>query len=263
LGQKFFREKEKNFTNDRNREEIAMTSCIREPAAGGEANERISIVDDDEIYRSLLQHAAGRTRGLECVGSYSGGVEALRGIPSSASDVVLMDIRMPGMDGFECTRQLKNVRPHLLIIMISGFDDPDTLAQAQEAGADAYWAKEDPIGRFFETLTAWLRRRKLGTNATPAPENFPFAQTEESAAPTIVSVPPSADQSDNAIEHQASSAEQGLWTDEPTVLHALQRIVIGLEGNFQNREDLLQDSKAQGSSKAQARHKGHILKFNN
>ena len=54
-----------------------MTSCIREPAAGGEANERISIVDDDAIYRSLMQHAAGRTRGLECVGSYSGGVEAL------------------------------------------------------------------------------------------------------------------------------------------------------------------------------------------
>jgi|SRR5437762_12086754 len=112
-----------------------MTLCTPTQAVDGKANERISIsiVDDDETYRSLMKHAVGRTRDLDCVGLYSGGLEALKGIPSSGSEVVLMDLRMPGMPGTECARQLKRIQPRLPIIIISGFDDPETLAQSLDA----------------------------------------------------------------------------------------------------------------------------------
>src|SRR5438876_12265912 len=133
---------------DQNHEEIEMTACTREPVLGGKSHvpTKICIVDDDDTYRSLMKHAVDRSRDLECVGSYYGGVEALKGIPSLVCEVVLVDVRMPGMNGFECTRQLKNARPLLVIIMISGFDDSDTFAKERDAGADDYWAKRDVPG---------------------------------------------------------------------------------------------------------------------
>src|SRR5439155_6250647 len=124
---------------------------------------------------------------LESVGSFSGGEEALKGIPSSASEVVLIDVRMPGMSGMECTRRLRNVRPGLVIIMISGFDHPDTLAQALEAGADAYLAKPFSVGGFLETLAACSRYQKLGAKETNAPRNFLFTPKKETPEPTPTS----------------------------------------------------------------------------
>src|SRR5436190_17410844 len=91
---------------------------------------KVAVVDDDDDERVLMVRAVEQSPDLEGVGSYRCGLKALMGIPSSASEVVLMDVRMPGMSGIECTRRLKNVRPNLIIIVISGLDQPDTLTQA-------------------------------------------------------------------------------------------------------------------------------------
>ncbi len=68
---------------------------------------------------------------------------------------------MPGISGIEVTKRLKDVRPGLFIFLISGFDDPNTAAQAQQAGADAYLTKPFSPGRFFEALADCLQRRTL------------------------------------------------------------------------------------------------------
>src|SRR6266536_1883709 len=72
---------------------------------------KVAVVDDDENDRWQMTREVDQSPDLENVGSYSSGLEALKNIPSSASDVVLMDVRMPGISGIEVTKRLKDVRP--------------------------------------------------------------------------------------------------------------------------------------------------------
>src|SRR5437867_10838921 len=105
-----------NFIKDQKPEEIEMTSCTREPTMDVEPREliRISIVDDDENYRFLMKNTIDRSGDLECVGSYKGGLEALKDIPRSASEAALMHVRMPNLSGTDCSRQLRKIQPQLV-----------------------------------------------------------------------------------------------------------------------------------------------------
>src|SRR6266536_232890 len=89
--------------------ENQMASCTLKSGTGGSPEEpiKISIVDDDENERWQMTRDVDQSPDLERVGSYSSGAEALQEIPSSASEVVLMDVRMPGMSGIEVTKRLK------------------------------------------------------------------------------------------------------------------------------------------------------------
>ncbi len=113
----------------------------------------VAIVEDDERFRFYLQEILGQSRKFKCVGSYSSGEEALIGIPQSGAQVVVMDVKLPGMSGTESTRRLKSLLPHLTIVMITGLDDPRTIDLARECGADAFLAKPFTPGRFLDTLS--------------------------------------------------------------------------------------------------------------
>ena len=181
---------------------------------------RVSIVDDDENDRALMTRAVDRSPDLQMAGSYCGGAEALKGIPPSATQVVLMDVRMPGMDGIECARQLRNVRPDMVIVLISGFDPTVAAARAREAGADAYLAKPLDLGQFLEVLTVCLpRRESLGIHAA-ALLHLPSARTNENITPTPTSA----------------------LLDQASVFKALRRMIGRMEENFHTREDLLQEA---------------------
>ena len=226
-----------------------MASLTRLAGESGNRKEpiKVAIIDDDEDYRSLMARALDQSPELESVGSFSGGEEALKGIPSSASEVVLIDVRMPGMSGMECTRQLRNVRPGLVIIMISGFDHPDTLAQALEAGADAYLAKPFSIGRFLATLAVCPRYPKLGAKETHALQTFLFTPKKQTPEPTPITsslLSQSGQFPDNAIQPPRSTLDPkgGLMVDDPTTHKALWRMVMTLEQNFHTRQDLLQEA---------------------
>jgi len=82
----------------------------------------VAIVDDDENDRLLMRRILHRTTQFQCVGSYSSGRDALAGIPSLNCAVVLMDIRMPGMSGLECTRRLKAMLPGLAVVIVTMLD---------------------------------------------------------------------------------------------------------------------------------------------
>src|SRR5439155_21319717 len=88
-----------------------------------------------------------------CLSSYSSGDAALVGIPRSTAKIVLMDIRMPGMSGIECTRRLKALLPHLNILMLTVLDDVTTFRLAVEAGCDAYLIKPFATTQLLATLT--------------------------------------------------------------------------------------------------------------
>jgi DNA-binding NarL/FixJ family response regulator len=112
----------------------------------------VAIVDDDENVHVLVRDILDRAQEFSWVGSYSSGEAALAGIPQSGAHIVLMDIKMPGMSGIECARRLKALHPHLVIVMITGLDDPRTINLAQESGADRFLPKPFTASHVLATL---------------------------------------------------------------------------------------------------------------
>jgi DNA-binding NarL/FixJ family response regulator len=99
------------------------------------------IVDDDENDLLIMRQTAEKSGEFVCVGMYRSSNEALTEIPKVRPHVVLMDVRMPGMDGNECARRLKFVMPQLPIIIITGLLDLDTMNHSLQTGADGYLTK--------------------------------------------------------------------------------------------------------------------------
>jgi NarL family two-component system response regulator LiaR len=127
----------------------------------------VALVDDDENFSVFLRDVLDQMRQLQCVGSYSSGEAALTGVPQSGAQVVLMDIKMPGMSGIECARRLKALLPHLIIVMVTGLDDPRTIALARECGADRFLPKPFTAGHLLATLSFCVPRSKVETAKRP------------------------------------------------------------------------------------------------
>src|SRR5438034_7951201 len=121
----------------------------------------VAIVDDDENFQFFVREILDQTREFHCVGSYSNGEAAVIGIPQSGAQVVIMDVKMPGMSGIECTRRLKALLPHLIIIMVTGLDDPRTINLARECGADRFLPKPFTSAHFLATLSYCIPRSQL------------------------------------------------------------------------------------------------------
>ena len=128
----------------------------------------VAIVDDDENFQFFVREILDQTREFHCVGSYSNGEAAVIGIPQSGAQVVFMDVKMPGMSGIECTRRLKALLPHLIIIMVTGLDDPRTIRLARECGADRFLPKPFTAAHLLATLSFCIPRPKVET-AKPQP----------------------------------------------------------------------------------------------
>src|SRR5258706_12486320 len=95
---------------------------------------RFVIVDDDQNDRRMMRLDLERTGEFVSVGAYGSASEALAEIPKVLPHVVLIDIRMPGMDGHECTRRLKIMLVHMKIIIVTGLLDIDTMNKSLQAG---------------------------------------------------------------------------------------------------------------------------------
>ena len=105
---------------------------------------RILLVDDDPLVRSGLALILGGAADFEVVGQAGDGDEAIRLIPDLSPDVVLMDIRMPTLDGVEATRLLKarGEKPRILVLTTFGADEH--VVAALSAGADGFLLKDTP-----------------------------------------------------------------------------------------------------------------------
>ena len=111
-----------------------------------------SIVDDDPGLRDTIIRYLTIKGGFVCVGQYGSAQDALAGLPAEQPTVVLMDIKMKGMDGIECVRRLKEKMPEVLVIMLTVFEEEDSIFDALMAGAMGYLLKRQPPGQLLDAI---------------------------------------------------------------------------------------------------------------
>src|SRR6266478_4251277 len=104
----------------------------------------ISIVEDDETFCHLMIRNLSRSRSIRISSIHPNAEEALEEIPQRRPDVVLMDIKLPRMDGIECVRRLKAISPELpsRVLMLTEYEDSELVFGALKAGADGYLLKD-------------------------------------------------------------------------------------------------------------------------
>lgn len=103
---------------------------------------RLVLVDDQELVRAGLRHVLTVDDGFEVVAEANDGAAALDALDSTDCDVVLMDIRMRGMDGIEATRRIRERQEAPPVLVLTTFDDDEALIGALEAGAAGFALKE-------------------------------------------------------------------------------------------------------------------------
>ena len=111
-----------------------------------------AIVDDDAGLRDSIVRYLTVKGGFVCVGQYGRAPEALANLSVEPPSVVLMDIKMKGMDGIECVRRLKEKVPDILVIMLTVFEDEDLIFDALMAGATGYLLKRQPPEQLLEAI---------------------------------------------------------------------------------------------------------------
>jgi DNA-binding NarL/FixJ family response regulator len=117
---------------------------------------RLVIADDHELARAGLLSLLAQERGLEVVGEAANGEQALALCARLRPDLVLMDVRMPGIDGLEATRAIKREFPGTDVIIITMHEDPDFLLEAVKAGAAGYVLKGATQPELVRTVRAVL-----------------------------------------------------------------------------------------------------------
>jgi DNA-binding NarL/FixJ family response regulator len=112
----------------------------------------VFLVDDHEIFRNGLKQLINSEADMEVTGEASSGEDALQQLATIQPDVIIMDIRMPGMNGLETSTRLLEKNPRGRILFFSLFDEPDYVAAALEMGASGYILKDTSNKIFLSAI---------------------------------------------------------------------------------------------------------------
>jgi DNA-binding NarL/FixJ family response regulator len=112
----------------------------------------VAIVEDNPEVRHNLSRYIGEAPGFRCACVCGSAEEALRVIPQSPPDVVLMDIQLPRMSGIACTASLKETLPKVPVMMLTVYEDNDAIFSALKAGASGYLLKRTAPAKILEAL---------------------------------------------------------------------------------------------------------------
>ena len=122
---------------------------------------RVLIVDDHPVVRTGLRGMLEGQPNLEVVGEAEGGEEAVKLTERLNPDVVLMDLRMPGMGGVVATAQIKERIPDVHVLVLTTYDSSADILRAIEAGATGYLLKDAPREELFRALRAAAQGKPL------------------------------------------------------------------------------------------------------
>jgi signal transduction histidine kinase/DNA-binding NarL/FixJ family response regulator len=133
------------------------TAALPTTAHSASPTARVLVVDDHALVRQGLVELIKHIEGLSVVGEASDGYTALKAVQQLHPDLVLMDMRLSGIDGAATAKQLLAEQPNLQVIMLTVSDARDDVVRAIEAGARGYLLKEAPVEQLAETIRAVLR----------------------------------------------------------------------------------------------------------
>jgi DNA-binding NarL/FixJ family response regulator len=118
---------------------------------------RLLIADDHVFYREGVRAMLGEEAGLAVVGEAATGDEAIAQALSLQPDVILMDLKMPGLHGLEATRRILHSSPHIQILVLTMFEDDDSVFAAMRAGTRGYVLKDTGRDELVRAITAVCR----------------------------------------------------------------------------------------------------------
>jgi len=112
----------------------------------------VSIVEDMDDIRARLKNILEESGEFACLSIYNNAEDALNELPYLRPDIVLMDINLPGMNGIECIRKVKDIHPEILFMMFTIYEDSDQVFEALTAGASGYLLKKTPQDQITAAL---------------------------------------------------------------------------------------------------------------
>ena len=113
---------------------------------------QVSVVEDSESLRSGLATLLDDAPDLHCHSTCADAEEALERLPADAPDIVLMDIRLPGMSGIECVTRLVALMPKVRILMLTAYEDSEDIFQSLAAGAHGYLVKSTAPEQLLDAI---------------------------------------------------------------------------------------------------------------
>ena len=111
------------------------------------------VVEDNDVFREALVLLLGQQPGVDVVGDVAGGEEAVELVRSDPPDVVLLDYRLPGMDGVQTTEALRAIAPSTTVVCLTGQASPREAEALREAGAAAVLTKDVPLDQIVTAIT--------------------------------------------------------------------------------------------------------------
>jgi DNA-binding NarL/FixJ family response regulator len=144
---------------------------------------RLLLVDDQALFREGLRTLLSLYSDLEIVGEAANGQEAVQQVEDLQPDVVLMDLRMPVLDGVAATRRLKEIQPSSRVIILTTFDDDEHVFDGLRAGAVGYLLKDVASEKLVEAIRTTARGESFLQPNIAAKLVAEFARLEETQAP--------------------------------------------------------------------------------
>jgi DNA-binding NarL/FixJ family response regulator len=161
---------------------------------------RLLIADDHPVYRDGLRLLLGDRDGIEVVGTATTGGEAVELAATTDPDVVVMDLRMPDLNGIEATRQIVRTSPHIGVLVLTMYEDDESVFAAMRAGARGYLLKGADEKEILHAVLAVARGEAIFGAAlaariadyfaapppAPTPDAFPTLTAREREVLTLV-----------------------------------------------------------------------------
>jgi DNA-binding NarL/FixJ family response regulator len=126
---------------------------------------RILLADDHTLFRDGLRALFNSLPDTEVVGEAASGLQAIQQAEKHQPDVVLMDIQMPGVNGIEATRQIVQTSPHIGVVIVTMFEDNDSVFAAMRAGARGYVLKGADQAEMLRVIRAAAQWRQRASGA--------------------------------------------------------------------------------------------------
>jgi DNA-binding NarL/FixJ family response regulator len=195
---------------------------------------RVLVVDDHPVVRSGLSGMLSVTDDISVVGEAGNGAEALALVESTLPDVVLMDLRMPRMDGVAATGAIVSAYPSTRVLVLTTYDTDSEILHAVEAGAAGYLLKDTPHAELLNGIRAAARGETV--LAPPVAARL-MSRLRTPAAPAAAQPSPRELEVLAAVARGLSNAEIGreLFIGEATVKTHLQRLFAKLDVDDRTR----------------------------